>query len=152
MPKIIFGIDPGAKGGVAVIDSEGAIEWAGRLPYVGKQVDVLALRSLFYIWNPDRAVVEQQSIRSGQAGALSIGANYGRILGVLETLEVPHKIVTPAKWNKAAGIKPGTAGAAKKDQSYLVAKKLWGGELYNEFGLTRKTDGPIEALLIANFG
>ena len=147
---ITFGVDPGLKGGVAILENRLPV-WAGKLPYIGKQVDVSGLRALIEIYQPDEIRVERQSIRQRQAGAMTIGSNFGRILAVVELSGVAHRVPTPSTWKAKAKIRAGLSGKAAKEESFLVAQRLW-GKAFDRLQLRPTQDGPVEALLIAYYG
>ena len=146
----ICGIDPGQKGGIAFLKGT-AIEAVHPMPVLDKKIDVRALIVMLEIMGPDLVVIEQQSIRPMQSGAMAIGANYGRLLACVEALSLPHRIITPAQWNKAAGIKAGLTGRAKKEASYALCRRTWGAA-FDRLGLRPAQDGQYEAALIARFG
>ena len=144
-----IGIDPGLAGGVGVVGAGGPIE-AHPMPRLGKAVDVRSLRDILgqYSGVFVQVIIEQQSIRPRQSGAMTIGANYGRLLGLLEADAWPYHVVTPAQWNRALKIPSGLTGTAKKQAAYKVAQDRWGHVL----DLRPQNDGQVEALLIAEYG
>lgn len=146
---IIAGIDPGQSGGVAFVDGTSLTTYP--MPVLDKRVQVNEVITLLDMMAPSLVVVELQSIRNGQAGALAIGANYGRVLAAIECLGLPHRIVSPISWNKRAGIPAGLSGRPKKEASYAVAKRTW-GKAFDALKLPISKDGQYEALLIAYYG
>lgn len=114
------------------------------LPYNGKDLDALALGAQLLIWDPGLVIVELQQIRSGQSGAMSIGANYGRILATLEIGGWPYRVATPLTWKRVYGIK---AGSDKK-ASFAAARRVWGRD-FDALGLGATKEGLVEAMLIA---
>jgi hypothetical protein len=147
---VIAGIDPGAKGGVAFLHDDGSVAGVAPLPYLGRQVDVVALDWLLDTMQPAFTWVELQVIRQSQAGALSVGANFGRLLGLLELRAMPHDTATPKGWMHRAGLPSGLKhGKPRNDAMYLAAKKLWGAQIDQ---LRPSNDGQVAALLIARYG
>lgn len=144
---IVMGIDPGKKGGVGVLEYDKPVA-AMPLPYMAKQVDVKELAALISLYEPDKIAVELQHIMAGQAGAMAIGSNYGRILAVVELAGAPYRIITPATWSKAAGIPRGLSGKAKKEAAYIAAQRAW-GKAFAALNLKPTDDGLVEALHIA---
>jgi hypothetical protein len=141
---LIVGVDPGLRGGVAVLD--GAHARCEPLPVRGGRVDVSALLSLLPSWQ-GCAFVEQPFVRRGQAGVLTMCANYGRVLAALELRGYSVCEVSPRVWQRRFGISGETKG-----QSLRLS-----AELYPEVGLVPRGgrvphDGMSDALLIASYG
>lgn len=143
MTTILSG-DPGLTGALALVRFDGDApvsqqywrmptrpNWAGN----GRIVDVLGLVDIINDQIPacpDVVIIEQQQIRRGQRGALTIGTNYGRILAMIEYLLLPapgesRRIVTvhPRTWTAAFGL---DNGDKDKEQHIRVARK-YGAEL-----------------------
>jgi crossover junction endodeoxyribonuclease RuvC len=83
--------------------------------------------------------------RDGSMQGFAFGTSYGKILGVLGTLEVPYEIVSPVTWKRRAKL-------LKTDKEVSRKKAI---ELFPRLSnrLTRKKDhGRAEALLIAYYG
>lgn len=149
---IVCGIDPGVHGGVSFVQDEDRILGAWPMPILVRDVDAMELRGLLMTVGADKVVVELQSVRNAQAGALRIGANYGRLLATVELLGLPCREVTPAVWARKAGIPPKLKpGREKKDGSFAAARRTWGAA-FDALGLKRSQDGPVDALLIARYG
>lgn len=148
---MIVGIDPGQKGGVAVLRDPETILHVEPMPILAKEVQTGALYALLDAYAPHTAVIERQSIMGGQRGAMAIGSNFGRILAAVEIARVPYTLVTPTVWNRRAGIPPKLTGRAKKEASFEAAQRTW-GSAFDRLGLRPTQDGLVEALLIARFG
>src|ERR1700722_7729021 len=133
----IFSCDPGLNGAGAVLDERGDILACFDLPTIGdgaqRRVDAANLADLIREHAPYAfAIVEQASARPGQ-GVSSMfrnGQSYGTILGVIGTLAIPVRHVSPAKWKKALGLN-GDAETSRAraietwpDQAELFARKL----------------------------
>ena len=71
-----------------------------------------------------------------------------RLLAAVEYLNLPHRIVTPATWNRALGIPAGLKGRAKKEASFALCRRLW-GPAFDAMKIGISKDGQHEALLIA---
>lgn len=147
---IILGIDPGMRGGVATLDNGVPVE-ALPMPVLAGDIDSRELRAIIATSGAQQAVIELQSIRNAQAGALKIGVNYGRLLCTCELLDLPYRIVTPPVWSKRAGIKAGMKGREKKQAHYAAAQREW-GDAFTRLKLRQSQDGPVDALLIARYG
>ena len=153
---IIFGIDPGQTGAIAVLH-DGRIEQvidmptAARLHGKGLQVDAYMLTSKLLAaasgHNQRRAVIEAVSAMPGQgvSSMFRFGESLGIVLGVLGALQIPVRWISPAKWKRAAGLT-----GKDKDAARTLALQL-----HPEAGdmLARKKDtGRADAICIAHFG
>lgn len=148
--SMVVGIDPGKQGGVSLL-VEDHIATVEALPHFDGKIDSRKLYSWLELWDPDLVLIERQSIFKGQGGAMTIGANYGRILCVVELLELPHRETLPMAWNKAVGIKPGLTARAKKEASYAACVRTW-GKAFTRLAIPKAKDGLYESLLIARYG
>jgi len=144
-----IGIDPGTKGGIVWIHSDGSV-FGAPLPYDGSDLDVRKMYEELRDNGPsDRLFIETPMIRSAQQGALVIGANYGRILAVLTLLDIPVRQVTPATWTKK--MLPGHKGADKGPHIALCKQLFPSLELVMP-GCRKAHDGIADAALIAEYG
>ncbi len=145
---LIIGVDPGQRGGLAVLTADGTLEHVSDLPIIrdGRLawVDGGALQSTLITvlaGRPARAVVERVSAmpRQGVASSFNFGVGFGSILGVLQALHLPIELVTPAAWKRALGL--GSDKLASLHKARL---------LFPDADLTlQKHDGRAEALLLA---
>lgn len=95
---MIVGIDPGAKGGIALMTGCGCIAEAYPMPTNGKIVDIPALIEICpYI---TFACIEAVHAFPGQGvtSMFNFGKAYGMLLGWLETVEAKYIGVDPRKW------------------------------------------------------
>jgi len=119
--KSYIGIDPGQKGGIAIIHLEGAEAWR----YPG---DITAaadlLRDLKVQYNIKLACIESVHSIPGQgvSSTFKFGQNFGAWLGMLSTYGIPHTTVTPHKWQKAT-LDAGTGDT--KARSLNMARRLY---------------------------
>jgi len=148
---ITCGIDPGIRGGVAFIDEEDPV-LAVPLPKLVRIIDVVELCAILNSMAPRIVYIEQQVIMQGQKGALSLGANYGRVLAAVEMCRLPHRIVTPVQWKAKAGFIPKLTPAEKKEAAFEICRRTFGGDIMAQLNLTVPRDGPNEALLLAHYG
>ena len=152
---LILGIDPGVRGGLALVEiNDGtapALLEAIDIPTVGikakERVDVLALRAWITAHRPQHAFIERAQALPKQGS--SSGFKYGRATGALEAViaccEVPITIVEPAVWKKAHHLRGGDKEGARQRalQLFPAAHTL----------LARKRDhGRAEAALVALYG
>ena len=155
MKKIILGFDPGQTGAVAAFDGE-RIEAVIDMPTMtrlhgkGNQVNPYALTTALIDLCAGReatAVLEAVSAMPGQGvtSTFHFGESVGVVLGVLGALQIPVRMVTPAKWKKAAGLL-----GRDKDAARTLAIQLH-PEVADQ--LARKKDtGRADAVGIARFG
>ena len=153
--RVVLGIDPGQTGAIAAFDGE-RIEAVIDMPTMtrlhgkGQQVDPYTLATALIDLCAGReatAVLEAVSAMPGQGvtSTFHFGESVGVVLGVLGALQIPVRMVTPAKWKKAAGLL-----GRDKDAARTLAIQLH-PEVADQ--LTRKKDtGRADAVGIARFG
>ena len=155
MKKITIGFDPGQTGAMAAYDGEritGLIDMPTmtRLHGKGQQVDPYTLATALIDLCAGReatAVLEAVSAMPGQGvtSTFHFGESVGVVLGVLGALQIPVRMVTPAKWKKAAGLL-----GRDKDAARTLAIQLH-PEVADQ--LARKKDiGRADAVCSARFG
>jgi len=141
-----LGFDPGAKGGVAIIDTEHSICEAWRYPGDVSEMAKLVRQIISDYGEIDLACVEQVHAMPGN-GATSMfkfGTNFGSILGILSALSIPYVMCTPRKWQKEM-LDAGTGET--KERSLNMARRL-----YPHVDLRYKADdGKADAIHIARY-
>lgn len=148
----ILGVDPGVRGGLALVEiSDGGAPRlldAIDIPVCGvaakERVDVLALRTWIETHQPQHALVERAQAMPKQGA--SSGFKYGRAVGAIEAAiaccAIPMTIVEPSMWKKFHRLHGGDkeGGRQRALQLFPGAHAL----------LARKRDhGRAEAALIA---
>jgi crossover junction endodeoxyribonuclease RuvC len=137
-----IGIDPGKKGGIAVIYEGGeAMAW----PLTEEML--LAVCKKQMIFKP-RCCLEKVGARPGQGvtSMFHFGEGYGYIRGVLESFGIPYQEIPPQRWKKEFGL------TSDKQSSIEVCRRL-----FPETGLRTSersktdSDGMAEALLMAEY-
>lgn len=98
----IIGLDPGAKGGIAVIDFN-------HLAVRVYKFDNLTEQEIYHILAGEAcdrctAFLEQVHGFPGQAGQFAFGQSYGFLRGVLVALGIPFEDVTPHTWQRGVGM------------------------------------------------
>ena len=160
----VIGIDPGALGGLAVVDlDDHGVAFAAEL-YRTPRVEVLRNRTWRLDYDPvgmrdllaraiDRRPVpihavavalEAQGARPGQGVASSYrtGVGFGLWLGLVVGARVAYHVVQPQAWKKHAGL----LGAPK------AASRLRAQERFPFVGaIAPAEEGPAEALLLAAY-
>lgn len=120
--SIIIGIDPGAKGGIALLGASEPVRIP--MPCVGKEINWQTVGAILEVWQAAgckpteiRAYVEKAHAmpKQGVTSMFKFGMAYGGILALLEHIEIETHIVTPQAWKKAV-----LAGTAK-DKAAAIA-------------------------------
>ncbi|WP_067518586.1 hypothetical protein [Endozoicomonas ascidiicola] len=151
--SIIIGIDPGLKGGIAVLESDSKkiirLDDMPVSPDGKKQkVNGYGLLKIFGGFTRDTVemvYLERVGARPGQGvvSMFSFGRSYGAVEATVSLLGLPLTYVTPQSWKRRAGLV-----GAEKDASR--GKVL---DLYPDADVARKKDnGRADAVLIARYG
>ncbi|MGB6449119.1 MAG: hypothetical protein WBE92_00040 [Steroidobacteraceae bacterium] len=144
----ILGVDPGLSGALALLGADGEPELVADLPVIRDRslawIDGGALQSTLLNalrGRQCRAVVERVSAmpRQGVASSFTFGVGFGSILSVLQSLQLPIELVTPAVWKRTLGL------SSDKRASLDKARLLFPSA---DLGLA-KHHGRAEALLLA---
>lgn len=168
MPEpIILGVDPGLSGAVAAVTRDGCALWACPLPCVvhpprrkgGRSLRLLDAAALARTLTLERgrvalAVVEEvhSMPRQGVASTFSFGRGLGAIEGILATLHVPVRLVSPQRW-KAEVLGPRLRPESwSKGAAVAYAQRRFPGIALVPPRGRVPHDGLAEALLIAEFG
>ena len=155
---LIFGIDPGITGAVAVIHNHKIMLFDTPVAVMKKsngknKTDFIAasMADLFQNYNPYaltcHAFLEQVGSMPGQgvSSTFGFGKGYGMWIGILAALNIPYTLVTPQAWKKQFML-----GKCDKDDSRIRAIELFPSCAKE---LSRKKDiGRADALLIAEYG
>lgn len=166
----VMGIDPGLDGAISWVGDEGADAMV--MPVLAGGPDAPALVRLFEEKRPSLVVLESASIRPRESGksGLTIGRNWGVIVGVLVALRIKHEIVAPDVWKRQIGLvtrETGPKGETEEQKAERLARQkkkrkeeaiLLAQRLYPDVDLRRSAraekphDGKAESLLLAEYG
>jgi len=138
---ITIGVDPGANGGIAVIDEKGNA-YAEKIPETLQDLfELLNSYSVGYDRNC-RAYLEQvhSSPQMGVKSAFSFGNSFGHLEMALTACGIPFERVRPQVWQKALGCL--TKG--NKNITKTKAQEM--------FPSIKVTHAIADSLLIAEFG
>lgn len=153
---IVVGIDPGQKGGIAVISCN----------CKGLQVEVFDMFNDFsdlvsFFWDLKRkserskdgrliVFIEKQSPfpKQGVVSTFKLGRSYGELIGVLRTLGISFEEVSSHRWKRFFGLNSKALDRKKRKEFSLEKAKSLFPELVEKIG---KSDGKAEALLIAEY-
>ena len=151
----IIGIDPGATGAIVLLENGQPVEWmAMPVMKVGTatRVNGSCLAELLYTYSPsfspvDHVYVEQVHAMPGQgvSSMFNFGHSCGTVMGVLAASAIPHTLVTPQAWKKAAGLI-----GQDKDAARSRAIQLW--PKWRELDKKGKGQALADAALLAIFG
>lgn len=138
---IYIGIDPGASGGIGVIDT--TTEEAIALPYSDENLQQTLISN-----TNAKVMVERVHAMPGQGvtSMFNFGKAFGYILGMLDVLQISYELVDPIKWKREFSI------TASKDSSIACCRRLFPTvELRRTSHCRKPHDGMAEALLIAEY-
>ena len=153
--KVILGIDPGIRGGLAIVAMDAnavpCLTAAIDIPVTGvgakERVDVLAICKWIAQHAPQHAFIERAQAMPKQGA--SSGFKYGRAVGSIEAVitccEIPLTIVEPSMWKKFHQLRGGDkeGGRQRALQLFPTAHELFA---------RKKDHGRAEAALIALAG
>jgi len=149
--KFIIGIDPGEKGGIAMLDQNGKVINVEKMPETPKDLydHLVALMShaastASQMCEPDVVVyIEKVGGIPGQgaSSAFSFGKGCGHLEMALLALKLSTNDVTPQKWQKTA--------AEKREHKRKLKAKCQ--SLFPKLG-KKITNATCDALLIAEYG
>ncbi len=138
---IYIGIDPGASGGIGVIDT--IEDTAEVLPYT-TETFINVLRRIGKM----KVMVEhlQPMPKNGSIANFKLGEAFGSILGILNAYRVQHELVRPQTWKKEFHC------TSDKNTSIECCKRLFPAVDLKRTEKCRKDDHNLaEALLIAEY-
>lgn len=143
---IYIGIDPGQKGGIAVIYDELEEPEITVVPYSDMELieRCEALTGLPGVRCCLEAVhaMPKQGVRS----TFTFGESYGYIRGVLEANRISYQVIPPERWKKEFGLN------TDKKKSVAVCKALFPDVSLLPTERSRvDSDGMAEALLMAEY-
>ena len=136
---VYIGIDPGQKGGYAMIDGENAYAFPwDDIAFIEFAKDICK--------QPCACSLEKVGAmpKQGVTSTFNFGKSAGFIEGVLQTCGIPYQLVPPQKWKKDYSI------SSDKNQSIAVCKRLFPEvSLRRTDRCTTDSDGMAESLLLA---
>ena len=136
---VYLGIDPGQKGGYAMIDGDNVYVY----PWDDKEFIEFAKKI-----DNTQCVCCLEKVgampKQGVTSTFNFGKSAGFIEGVLQTCGIPYQLVPPQKWKKEFSI------SSDKNQSIAVCKRLFPDlSLRRTERCTTDSDGLAEAALMA---
>jgi crossover junction endodeoxyribonuclease RuvC len=150
MAKSILGVDPGLKGGLALLGDDGSLIEAMPMPVLqlsGKgEINLAIIMALLQRWQPGHIWIEQQQSmpRQGVASSFRTGQNYGDLRGFFIGAGFSYSTVRANVWKRCLGV------PADKTAAIAIATRQFPGGF--AFWSTAGKDGVAEAALIALYG
>jgi hypothetical protein len=165
--NIFIGVDHGASGALAALTEDGKIHNILKMPYRDGKIDCFQVYSWLYenYGDYEHEVTScgeklNAIFRAAASTTFSFGKNVGKIVGIIECLEMNYLEVRAVDWQKyifnkfsieeSYSTKKTPSGKLRKDtkgMALLAATKIWGDEILPY----AKHDGLIDALLIAYY-
>ena len=98
----VIGIDPGMKGGIAILDTEANKMRAIPTPLIGKEIDYRKIYDEFMFYEPSIIVVEKVHAmpKQGVTSMFNFGLGYGAIVALATVSTARLVLVTPQMWKK----------------------------------------------------
>lgn len=124
---IYIGIDPGKKGGIAILDRLGEVIGVWDMP--DTEQDILEVFQEFA--GKARAALEKVSAMPGQGvtSMFTFGRGYGALRMALTASRVPFRDVGPKAWQKELGLTgPYPSPKDRKNAHKATAQALFPGE------------------------
>lgn len=163
MPKTVIGIDPGLKGGIAILqgsdlkrvektpihsNKQKTYIKAGTYDYdYEKMVEILAE------YKNEKPIAFLERVHSmpkqGVASTFNFGRGYGVWIGMLEAMHIPIALVSPRVWKPKmlSGL-----DQSNKQSSCIRAKEFFPEADLKPGRMINDHDGMAEAMLIAIYG
>lgn len=149
---IFIGIDPGKTGGIAIIsDVQNNHISAIEMPInAKKEIDISEIKTFLNlnITGVCFCCIEKSTAmpKQGVVSMFKYGTTYGKLIAIIEILEISYEEIVPQKWKKEFSLN------SDKRRSIITAQKLFPsmkGQFTTERG--RIKDGAAEALLLAEY-
>jgi len=151
----VLGVDPGATGAIALLDTVTGELVVADLPIIVVQksgarktseISESHLAQLIRGMTPDIAWVERVHAmpKQGVTSSFNFGVAYGIVRGIIGAVALPMLFVTPNEWKREFRL------GSDKAQSRVLAGRLY-PQSVSMFSRVRD-DGRAEAALIATFG
>ena len=146
---IWIGVDPGAKGGYAVISKSETGQAVFAYPWDDTFFAMEMANLMQFKEHGIVAAVEKVGARPGQGtvSMFNFGKSAGYIEGVLSALGIPYQLVPPAKWKKEFSL----IGKDKKASIATCHKLFPDLDLKRTERCRTDSDGKAEATLLAEY-
>lgn len=146
----VLGIDPGKKGGYAVIELDGEVKIYGRMALSGREISIQPFVELMK-GQAEKLLVVIEKVHSmpsqSSQSTFTFGEGYGKIKGACEALGVSYELAHPQTWKREV-----LQGTDRTKQAAIE----WVKRRYPGVNLARggkvESDGIADALCIAEYG
>ncbi len=139
-----IGIDPGANGGIAVLDDSGAVIFFSKMPATPQDlIDCLSEFANDSVCTLERV---QGMPKQGGSAMFNFGKGFGYIEMALIALKIPTETITPQKWEKTYQL------GASRDCTKTEWKNKLKAKAQQMFPYIKMTLAICDALLIAEYG
>jgi crossover junction endodeoxyribonuclease RuvC len=149
-----MGIDPGLKGGMAIISPDGVI--IEPIPTIDETIlDLPELSRWLREWAPEIRMATLEKVGSMPKQGVASMFKFGQVFGATEALlagfNIPYQLIRPQEWQKE--MHQGCVGSLdSKDKSYAAFARLFPNVNALKTDRCRKPhEGMVEALLMAEF-
>lgn len=146
---IYIGIDPGAKGGIALVGSDGGViayPWDD-----DKFISYMRTATITRDRDGEKLIAAVEKVGAvhgnGIVSSFSFGRSFGYILGALSAFAIPYQLVPPNVWKREFSLI-----GKDKAASIEVCKRLYPNvNLLPTERCRKESDGMAEAVMIATF-
>ena len=160
---MFIGIDPGSRGGVALINRKGEVVRLETMPAVASRfnpasfIQLLRELSEFCAWHEesiDLVTIEHVHAMPGQGvtSMFSFGYTCGAIEAGVISMGWRYSLVRPQTWQKALHEGVDKSRFDSKQRSLIVAQRLFPGENWIPPRGKKPHDGLIDAALLCEYG
>lgn len=147
----IIGIDPGKNGGWAYGNCKTRSIFGSKMPLSGGEIDVAPIaKRIADLEGSVLVVIEKVHAmpKQGTVSTFTFGCGYGKLIGMCQTLMIPHELVSPQSWKKIV------LRDTKKDKDAAIE---FIGRLYPDIvlipaGSKKRHDGIAEAACLVHWG
>lgn len=151
---VFIGIDPGKKGGVAILRDDKVVLSLNRMPSTDLETSRIFSECVSGTSNV-HAMLERVHSRPGQSSVatFTFGTGYGFLKGCLSSFKISYDEVLPKKWQKCFNVSPRKKGESRtqfKDRLRGIASSLFPQETVWEKTLDEQRS-VCDALLIAEY-
>lgn len=147
--RIFIGIDPGASGGIAIINTFANETDVYKMPQTEHDINNILYQVGYYANHgvPAVALIEKVGSMPGQglSSTFKFGQNYGFLRGLLVANKISFSEMIPRSWQKHLGITPRNKDTESKTEFKNRLKGL-AQQYYPEKNITLATS---DAILIA---
>lgn len=146
-----LGIDPGQKGGLALICDKTKKFTVSIMP--DNFLDLKAFLELAIARGPVHAWVEKAQVfpKQGLVSAFNYGKHFGELCSALTMLGIPYTLVSPVTWTKKMHLGVGIKDPKKK--TLAIARRLYPKEKFLATDLSKVPhSGIVDAVVIARYG